>query len=254
MTEKSAPAGWYPDASGTTRWWDGREWTERTQGAESAASDEGAAAAASSGNTGAAIRQEAPATLNGSTSGPIYKRKWAVGLAATIAGLVIGAAAASGAPVEDSPEYKSVKSDLVSAQTDTDGLKAEMAPMKKRVASADAREEGLDDRASALDSREADLKSESAAVKKREKSVGIVEKEIELNTLTGDGMYAVGDDIKAGTYKTKGGAGCYYAVLRDTKGGIESIINNSNISGPGIVSVAKGQYLELSGCSERVRK
>ena len=27
MTEKP-PAGWYPDASGKMRWWDGEQWTE----------------------------------------------------------------------------------------------------------------------------------------------------------------------------------------------------------------------------------
>ncbi len=25
------PAGWYPDAKGTNRWWDGQQWTEQTQ-------------------------------------------------------------------------------------------------------------------------------------------------------------------------------------------------------------------------------
>ena len=25
------PAGWYPDAQGVTRWWDGNQWTEHTQ-------------------------------------------------------------------------------------------------------------------------------------------------------------------------------------------------------------------------------
>lgn len=31
------PAGWYPDAQGTTRWWDGQQWTEQTQAAAPAA-------------------------------------------------------------------------------------------------------------------------------------------------------------------------------------------------------------------------
>lgn len=30
------PAGWYPDAQGTTRWWDGQQWTEQTQAAPTA--------------------------------------------------------------------------------------------------------------------------------------------------------------------------------------------------------------------------
>ena len=32
------PAGWYPDAQGTTRWWDGQQWTEQTQPAAASTS------------------------------------------------------------------------------------------------------------------------------------------------------------------------------------------------------------------------
>ncbi|TDN42545.1 putative oligomerization/nucleic acid binding protein [Curtobacterium flaccumfaciens] len=32
MTDTAPPpAGWYPDSQGTTRWWDGQQWTEQTQ-------------------------------------------------------------------------------------------------------------------------------------------------------------------------------------------------------------------------------
>jgi len=27
---ENPPAGWYPDSAGTTRWWDGNQWTEHT--------------------------------------------------------------------------------------------------------------------------------------------------------------------------------------------------------------------------------
>lgn len=37
MTNNPPPAGWYPDAQGTTRWWDGAQWTEQTQNAQAAA-------------------------------------------------------------------------------------------------------------------------------------------------------------------------------------------------------------------------
>ncbi|MCW2841475.1 MAG: hypothetical protein JWR55_2958, partial [Aeromicrobium sp.] len=47
---------------------------------------------------------------------------------------------------------------------------------------------------------------------------------------------------------------CYYAVLRDTDGGIDSIVDNNNISGPGILTVADGQFLELAGCSDWVKQ
>ncbi|MDR6572334.1 hypothetical protein J2X60_000970 [Curtobacterium sp. 320] len=36
MTNTPPPAGWYPDGQGTTRWWDGAQWTEQTQAAQAA--------------------------------------------------------------------------------------------------------------------------------------------------------------------------------------------------------------------------
>jgi hypothetical protein len=67
-----------------------------------------------------------------------------------------------------------------------------------------------------------------------------------------DGTWAVGSDIKAGTYATSRntGPGCYWARLRDFEGGLDSIIANGNLA-PG----AKGRFtvrkadkgVELSG-------
>lgn len=34
MTEQNVPAGWYPDGSGSTRWWDGAQWTDHVRPAE----------------------------------------------------------------------------------------------------------------------------------------------------------------------------------------------------------------------------
>jgi hypothetical protein len=68
------------------------------------------------------------------------------------------------------------------------------------------------------------VSARETAVAKREKAVGIVETTIQNNTVS-DGVYQVGRDIKAGTYKTDGGSGCYYAVLGSAN--TNNIINNS---------------------------
>jgi len=53
----------------------------------------------------------------------------------------------------------------------------------------------------------------------------------------GDGMFQVGKDIQAGTYRTRvGSTGCYYARLRgfDT----QEIISNDNTDAPAVITIA----------------
>ncbi|WP_406423291.1 hypothetical protein OH809_06495 [Streptomyces sp. NBC_00873] len=69
----------------------------------------------------------------------------------------------------------------------------------------------------------------------------------------GDGEYLVGEDIKAGTYKTAGSDGsfgCYWARLKDASGEFDAIIANNNLKGPGRVTLNKGEYFETQRCQE----
>jgi hypothetical protein len=75
------------------------------------------------------------------------------------------------------------------------------------------------------------------------------------NTIPGDGIFAIGSDKAAGT-KTPGpsGSSCYYVILSSPNGsGIDNIIDNNNVAGPGIVTLKAGQYFETSGCSDWTR-
>lgn len=58
--------------------------------------------------------------------------------------------------------------------------------------------------------------------------------------IPGDGTFLVGNDMKAGTYRTEGKNqyGCYWARLSDTTGELNAIIANGNVQGPAIVKVA----------------
>ncbi|MFI1562319.1 hypothetical protein ACH4ZX_04500 [Streptomyces sp. NPDC020490] len=75
-------------------------------------------------------------------------------------------------------------------------------------------------------------------------------------TVEGDGQYLVGEDMRAGTYKTAGPdpdsliENCYWARTKDASGEFEAIIANANLQGQGRVTVNKGEYFETNGCQK----
>ncbi|MFC9463921.1 hypothetical protein [Streptomyces coelicoflavus] len=72
-------------------------------------------------------------------------------------------------------------------------------------------------------------------------------------TFSGDGEYLVGEDIKAGTYKTAGPEdewGCYWERAKDASGEFGSIIANNNLEGTGRVTLNKGEYFKTNRCQE----
>lgn len=70
---------------------------------------------------------------------------------------------------------------------------------------------------------------------------------VPAGSITADGVYLVGSDIKAGTYKTAGGDTCYWARLSDLSG--NGIINNGVGSGQQVVTVsASDKAFETRGC------
>ncbi|MHB9854808.1 hypothetical protein ACSYGO_36945 [Streptomyces krungchingensis] len=72
-------------------------------------------------------------------------------------------------------------------------------------------------------------------------------------TFSGEGEYLVGEDIKAGTYKTAGPGdefGCYWERAKDASGEFGSIIANNNLEGPGRVTLNSGEYLKTNRCQE----
>jgi membrane protein involved in colicin uptake len=78
------------------------------------------------------------------------------------------------------------------------------------------------------------------------------------NTIGGSGIYEIGAEKNPGTYRTSGPtpgrSSCYYAVLSSPTGsGIDNIIDNNNIGGPGIVNLAAGQFFETTGCEDWTR-
>jgi hypothetical protein len=208
--------------------------------------------------------------------GPKQKRRWPLAVACGVVGLVGGMVATSAlatAP-KDTTEYKAVvsqnsavsgqlsdtkaqlattsgtltetQSDLQAAQNRVDTLTGTITRLKgdlpRREAAVKKAEGAVAKRETAVAADRRAVNARETAVAKREKAVGLVETTIQNNTVS-DGIYEVGTDIKAGTYKTNGGSGCYYAVLGSAN--TNNIINNSYQDGPAVVSVSNGQYLEL---------
>ncbi|WP_237407831.1 hypothetical protein [Streptomyces sp. M2CJ-2] len=72
-------------------------------------------------------------------------------------------------------------------------------------------------------------------------------------SFSGEGEYVVGEDIKAGTYKTAGADGdfgCYWERAKDASGEFGSIIANNNLNGPGRVTLNTGEYFKTNRCQE----
>ncbi|WP_327315759.1 hypothetical protein [Streptomyces sp. NBC_01235] len=71
--------------------------------------------------------------------------------------------------------------------------------------------------------------------------------------ISGDGEYLVGQDMKPGTYKTKGptdGSMCYWERAKDSSGDFDSIITNGTPTGTGRVTVKKGEVFKTQGCQD----
>jgi hypothetical protein len=74
--------------------------------------------------------------------------------------------------------------------------------------------------------------------------------QMQANSISADGVYVVGKDIKSGTWHTNGdnGAGgnaCYFATLNSTD--TTNIADNNNFDGPETVDVSSAYAFEISG-------
>ena len=205
-----------------------------------------------------------------------YRRTSVVAVVAALAGLAAGAVGAT--MVSDptsSTEYQALQrerddtsSRLLQAQSDLQASQADLQDARSRLGDAQDRMTrliaDLPAREAAVEKAEAKVKKGEAAVAKREaavekakqevaareKAVTLVETTLADNTIAGDGVYAVGPDIKAGTYQTAGRKGCSYAVL--TAGATSGVVHSTIVDGPAIVTVLAGQSLKLKGCADWV--
>ncbi len=194
--------------------------------------------------------------------------RWAVGFVVIF---TVGAGTGAGIagnqlPADDNPSVQARLTELAQLRDTTEDAAADTEQeLAERAEQLDDREQQIELDADALDEREADLdrreksldKRESG-LKKREQARRAEERRIAANTVPGDGVFVVGEDIKAGTYKTTGPAAsgigaCYYAFKRGT-GSDADIIDNNLVQGPATVTVRVGQIFETRSCSKWKRQ
>jgi hypothetical protein len=73
---------------------------------------------------------------------------------------------------------------------------------------------------------------------------------LQASQISGDGVYVVGKDIKAGMYHTSGSGNtgsndCYFATLNSTD--TSNIADNNNFDGSETVNVSSAYAFETSG-------
>jgi hypothetical protein len=59
-----------------------------------------------------------------------------------------------------------------------------------------------------------------------------------IQTSFADGIFIIGTDVQAGTYRSTGGSGCYYARLSGFGGTLSEVLANENTSASAIVTIA----------------
>ena len=66
----------------------------------------------------------------------------------------------------------------------------------------------------------------------------------------GNGTYRVGRDVPPGTYRSRGGTGCYWARLKGFSGEFKDIAANENADGPTLVTILRGDKgFESNDCA-----
>ncbi|WP_343832303.1 hypothetical protein [Glutamicibacter creatinolyticus] len=159
----------------------------------------------------------------------------------------------------ESEEYLALSATSTQVSAERDRLSSELTELKaglsEREDELEQRSKDLDERSKSMDERDEKLSSAEAAVVAREKAVGKIEVEQEENSVT-NGIWTVGTDIKAGTYRTKESVGsdCYWAVLKSGTNGSDILNNGIPGGGRPTVTVKKGQDFESVRCGTWVKQ
>ena len=116
------------------------------------------------------------------------------------------------------------------------------AAARAKVAAAAAAAKARADAAAAAAKAQAD----AAAKAQADAAAAAAAQAAKMNTIDGDGVYAIGTDVNPGEWRTSGGSGCYYAVLNSPD--TNDIATNNITDGPAIVDLPPGKYFDTSNC------
>ena len=234
MTDDDTIAeGWYTDAFGMIRWWDGTQWTDhvRRPGDEDATT---AVLPAADHSEAAPRRTERKTDDDHDDDEPDHKRRlWltatVVGLLAFFLGMSIGG-------------YGSPDPAVIDDATASSGATTE--DLDRREAELESREGDLTSKQNDLDQREQDLESRARELEDSPTSGG--------SDSIGNGVFEVGADVQPGEYASQGPEDpelpCSYRVSSDAEG--DEILSSKIVEGPGTVVLEEGQFFTSEYCEQ----
>ncbi|GAB3218895.1 hypothetical protein GCM10027447_00390 [Glycomyces halotolerans] len=158
-------------------------------------------------------------------------------------------------------EHAAATETVSDLSAEIDELESEVTELHDQIDERDAiieeiddREAELDDREASLDDREAELDGFESDLEEREEAVTQTEAEVEANTIDGDGIWVVGEEIEPGIYKAQGsGSACYWARLDSLD--TFDIINNHFGSAKVTVEIRSSDTaFETSGCGSWLKQ
>jgi multidrug efflux pump subunit AcrA (membrane-fusion protein) len=181
----------------------------------------------------------------------------AAGVVLLLIGVGIGAAASGNQAKVNrlQAQLSTADAKLQTARSQEATDRSQVAKDRSQVATAQANEATAkvnEQNAQAIANRKAaaTYASKLAAVTALQRTLDRQEGIVQANTISQDGVYVVGQDIKPGTYHTSGNGGgilnqCYYATLSSTNTG--DIIDNNNFNGPETVDVSGAYAFQIAG-------
>lgn len=180
----------------------------------------------------------------------------ALGLVAVLViGVIIGAAAHTTGISQAS--YKAEQAQVTSLQNQVSSLKTQLAADSDALTvaqtkAASAQAVATANAAAAYKTKEAALAAQEQTVTSEQATLKQELGEVQANTISSDGTFVVGQDIKSGTWHTNGSGNagandCYYATLNSTDGSLTSIITNGNFDGPETLNLSGVYAFQTNG-------
>lgn len=170
-----------------------------------------------------------------------------------------GFAGAAMADPTKSDEYVELAGFSDAFEESRDSYKEQLSALSAKhetlTSQLEEREGALEARESAVGDKETEVSEAETAVKNRETAVGTAEAEAEANSIS-DGTWTVGEDIKAGTYRTASAVSsrCYWGIYRSGSNGSDIIDNDIPKGGRPTVTLSKGQDFKSSNCGDWQKK
>lgn len=195
-----------------------------------------------------------------------FRRRLLTGIAmvaALVIGIVIGDAAGNNASALNAAnsQVSVLRSQVASLKGQVMSLNDSVANWKTQAQQAtttaqDATATANAKASSAYAARNAALTQQESTLKQQEKTVAAEMGQLQASQISGDGVYVVGKDIKAGVYHTNGSGNtgqndCYFATLNSTD--TSNIADNNNFDGPETVDVSSAYAFQINGPCTWVR-